>query len=478
MGFYQLNGRTTLLRQIDNFTFVDPKKTLANYSTQLLLGKGIEFKSENEEWHKIWHEFSYRNRVFELMWQAELMSSFLGVAFITINIDRGGKVYWNIANPEYTNTIGRNMATEQIAVLYERFQTKNSIYIIQSIYDTQKVRRFIWDNQNRVDVNAFNSEVDTEDQIVEEWYHNLGFVPVFTITNKPFRPWIINYNTGWFGNNMLQTSREKDSINRNEASVCDTANASGMPEIINNLYRQYYKEMIYAKSRVIANDVQSYTANTLADQDEQFQLQNADFFIRLQGGPQVSVQQNSNKLGDYQMAINQAWEDFYNRCGYSLKASTANQKSTDESQSQFSNSIETTNFKRMFHTEQWIRGLVKTFSVYKIDLLAERESWSFEIKKNIITDENSMRDNLIKEIQVGTKTPVDMISQLQGIDRDYAENIWNNNLEWFKENDFPITMKDGGGGVSGVKGASLPNAQNGKGGDKDKGGREPKNATV
>ena len=455
MPFYQTTGTQALMRRIDWYDFCDPKTILAKYSATLLLGNGVEFKHKNKKIHKWWHEFMERNRFLDFMYIAEQYASLYGQAIVTINVNGQGEPIVNLANPFFSSAIGRNVVQEDVAVLYERFTISSVNYIIRSTYDTKKVTRSVWnEDQNRqVQLFEFNAKIPKDQQIQEVWHHNLGFCPVFTIDNYPFRPFF--YVFGAVARRVEMMSTNPSNFMYDPSSVSDSASANGICEIIKNLYRQYYKEMIYAKSRVIVQNNSQLNMNMDASTGNDYALQMSDFLFSTNGTGDVKVQQNTNKLGDYQGAINDAWIDFFNKCRYSIRASGSAQKTSTESNLELGDSIETTNFKRKFHGECWKRGIVKIFAVKQFDLSKDNEDeWSFEICKNISIDQASLRDNLIKDIQVGADTAIGYIAKVNGVDYDQAENIWDDNKAWFKKQDFPIAMKEGGGQVSGVKGAS------------------------
>jgi hypothetical protein len=107
--------------------------------------------------------------------------------------------------------------------------------------------------------------------------------------------------------------------------------------------------------------------------------------------------------------------------GYSMKLSQSAQKTATESTTQFSNSLETTNFKRTYIGEQF-----KNFIVLTLQLMGEKvqkEDFVFEFNKNLALDTASIRDNYIKEIEVGVATPKDMIADLRGIGNEEAERV-------------------------------------------------------
>jgi hypothetical protein len=62
-----------------------------------------------------------------------------------------------------------------------------------------------------------------------------------------------------------------------------------------------------------------------------------------------------------------------------------------------------------------------------------------------------------------------MISDLKGVSDQQADDIWDYNVKWFKENNIPIAIQQSGM-VSGVNGASMP--QGGRPNDLEKDNKE------
>jgi hypothetical protein len=136
----------------------------------------------------------------------------------------------------------------------------------------------------------------------------------------------------------------------------------------------------------------------------------------------MKVQQVENQLNDYINASRNLMDLLAEYSGYSVKTNSSAQKTSTESTTQFSNSLETTNFKRRYIGDQ-VKDLIQmTFHLLGIDLTKD-ETFRFEFNKNIALDQAQIRDNYIKEIQVGVSTPIEMISDLKGVSDQQADDI-------------------------------------------------------
>lgn len=470
----------SLFNQLDYLRFVDVPKILAYKKTRIYMGRGLEFKHENQEIHKKWHRFVELNDFEQFMFNAcELMSE-MGSVAVSINKNQLGEPLINLANPYYSQGIETSYGTTDFAVLIETTQVDNNLYIIRSAYDKEKVIRTLWNANTKEQMNLFGyvSKLPKEKQL--DWgtydeetnsyvyYHNLGIVPCVILVNKPFRLYFPNFGSNIYYQSPFTTTVNYETTGYGYDSVKDTALCSGLIEQLQNLYTQMNKLVILDKPRIILSGVNQTTAQQLRRDNKALASYLDEVIIKANTtGPNVDIAAPTNTLDYYQNAIVSTWIDIFKASGLSFLTQSGTQKTAQESVNSFQDSVEELNYMRNFWTNQWIKVIKCAMKVFGVEL-GEKEKWSFQVKKNIITDEASLADRLIKQIQVGTTTPVQYISIMEGVDEDNAEQIWKENSKWFKENDFPIAMKDGGGAVSGVKGASLPTSKE-KGGAPEKG---------
>lgn len=458
---YQLDPKD-IWRRLPKFLFVDLIKQVSRTASETLLGGGIDFKHKNPEIHKLWHEFVKENKFETIMWNTEEMESRVGIVYLTLNRTRTNDLRINIAQPYFTQGMGYSFANEELAVMYERFEVDNKCMIIRSVYDKEKTVRTVWDegNRNRVDVMEVNEKLPRDKQIKEVDYHHFGFVPVFAMYNRPFFPFMQTYGNNIFFQSPWLTTYNQALENAGINALADWANCSGLPILANYTIQQFYKELSFAKTRIVSNaGVNSYQDNSYAMAEQQFELLTSDFYINKNGGEQLTVQQNQNHFVDYQESYDYVIKTFFKWCGYSYVGdSSSAQKTTQESYQRYDDTLRTLVWKREFHGKQWTDVIIKIFKAMGINLEDNRDDWSFEIRRNAIVDQASLTDTLIKWQQAGLCTRAEMLATIKNIDLDYAQHLVDYIDEQNKkENITPSIMA--GAGVEGVKGA---NFQSGK----------------
>ena len=76
---------------------------------------------------------------------------------------------------------------------------------------------------------------------------------------------------------------------------------------------------------------------------------------------------------------------------------------------------------RDFQTQQWREFIYKLFKVWEHDL-GDDDNWTFQVHKNIITDEASFLNSIILKVNNGFMTKQEGIAQLEGISMSDAKN--------------------------------------------------------
>lgn len=466
----------TLFNELDNLAFVDVPKIISYKKARMYLGRGIEFKHNDKSIHEIWHRITELNDFENFMFICCRLMSEIGSCIVTINKNELGEPLLNVANPYFSPGIEQSFGTSDFAVVVETILIDNNTYLVRNAYDREKVVRTLWNPTTQTQMNLFEyvAKLPKDKQIVwgefdkktqsYTYYHNLGIVPAIVMTNKPFKGYFPMFGSNVYYQSPFSTTLYQNNTGYDYQSVKDTANCGGLIVQLQNIYTQMNKLMILDKPRIILSNVNQTTANQLRRDNQMIESYLSELIIKAGNtGPNVEIMAPSNSLDYYQNAIVSTWIDIFKACGMSFITQSGTQKTAQESVSAFQDSVEEINYMRNYWTKQWIRVIKAMFKICGIEL-GNAETWSFQVKKNIITDEASMSDRLIKQIQIGATTIPEYISIMEGIDEDNAEQLWDEHKEWFKKNDYPIAAKDGGQGVAGVKSASLPTSE-------EKGGR-------
>lgn len=469
--------------------FVDVPRIISFLKVRSYMGRGIEFKHKDKKIHKLWHKFVELNDFYSHMFESNRIKSEVGAVFETINISQGGNVLLARANPLMMSGVGFSFATPVIAQIIIQMSIGNRQVYARSVYDREKVVRTFWFLNKEGVIELYNNSAKIDEELQVElgtfnaldgtWthYHNLGFVPVEVIYNEPFTPVLPVLNAGFYSQSPFTTPQNLNNVGFDYRQVKDTAKCSKLILQLDNLYIHLNRLIEIFKPRLVitsnnAVDGNPYLQEKLRQQGmvgNNSNLMDADIYTSTQAN-QIKVEQvaTPNTIDNYQNQIVATWIDIFKSVGISYTTQSGTQKTGQESFTQYKGDIEDVNFQRNYLTNKWINVIVKCFKAMGVDLTKDRNAWSFQVKKNLATDENSLVDTLIKQYQLKLKKPSEILSIIEGIDEDYAEHIVDENFKWFdkhkEETTLPQINPPANANVSGVKSASLP-------GSKEQGGR-------
>lgn len=471
--------------------FVDVPRIISFSKARKYMGRGIEFKHEKEEIHKLWHKWVELNNFYDFMFRGCRTISEQGALFVTINTTKDKMSILGEASPCFASGVAFSFSTPTVAVINSQIAIGNVQVYCRQVYDTEKVvRRFWTKNQQSGKIEIYGDSENVEKELQLElgkyntndatwtYYHNLGFVPVEVIYNEPFQPNMPVLNAGFYTQSPFITQQYSDVAGFDYRQVRDIAKCGKLPTQLDNLYIHMNKLIELYKPRLLISTNNSTDGNPLFQQKMEDQnmngnpnsnLADADIFYSTEVNKvKVDQVQTPNTIDHYQNQIVATWIDIFKACGLSFVTQSGTQKTGQESYTQYSGDIEEVNFMRNYLTAKWINVIIKSFKAMGVDLTEDRESWSFQVKKNLATDESNLIDNLVKQYQLKIKTPAQIISEIEGVDTDYAEHIVEENYKWFNEHKEETTnpeiMPPENANVSGVKAASLQ-------GSKEKGGR-------
>lgn len=476
--------------------FVDVPRIISFLKARSYMGRGIEFKHKDKKIHDKWHKFVELNDFFSHMFESIRIKDEVGAVFECINITKGGMAMVSRATPLLASRIGFSFATPSIAVINIQIGIGNRQVYCRQVYDIEKIVRTFWaltpdgkeeifNESATVDKNL-QLELGTFNALTGAWtyYHNLGFVPVEVIYNEPFTPNMPILTAGFYYQSPFTTPQNLNNQGFDYSQVKSLAKCSKLPLQLDNLYIHMNRLVELYKPRLIitsnnAVDGNPYLQNKLRQQGlggNNSNIQDADIFTSTQANKiEVDTQDTPNTIDNYQNQIVATWIDIFKAVGLSFVTQSGTQKTGQESFTQYKGDIEDVNFQRNYLTNKWINIIIKCFKVMNVDLTKNKEDWSFQVKKNLATDENSLVDSLIKQYGLKLKTPAEILSVIEGIDQDYAEHIVKENFKWFEEHKeetiFPQINPPANANVSGVKSASLP-------GSKEKGGRPEQKGAI
>lgn len=442
----------------DKIIYVDIPKIIADKKVQMYLGSGIEFKHKDKDIHKLWHELVELNNFIDIMYLVERQMSEMGGQFVTLNKSKEGKCLVNIVQPYFANNIAEAYVSPVAACFTENLLIDNNMHLVRSVYDKEKVVRTMWSGDGtQINIQEYKGKLPKEYEL--DWgdydkktnsyvfYHNFGFIPVMFFKNKPFKHYYPVMTSTTYFQSPFTTSWNYQSTGWTYESVKDTATCSGLILQLQNLYTQKWKLALLDKPRVILNGISQGLSNGLLQKKQQSYASNflSDLIVNAgyggANGAGMQIMSPTNNLSNYDDAIENLQRDIFNKCGLSYQVQTSTQKTSTESFSNFQESLQTLNFMREYHTNQWIDLIEKMFKICGKEL-GNREDWSFQVKRNIVIDESTQVDNILKEINCKSKTPIDMIAIRNGIDEDNAKLIWEKNKKFYEENEDFLNPQD------------------------------------
>ena len=107
------------------------------------MGRGIEFKHNNPKIHEYWHRIEQINNFTEFMFIVSRMISENGGAIVSISRNINGDPLVNVANPYYASGVETSYCSTDMAVIIESTYIDNSLHLIRSVYDTEKIVRTV-----------------------------------------------------------------------------------------------------------------------------------------------------------------------------------------------------------------------------------------------------------------------------------------------------------------------------------------------
>ena len=422
------------LRQIDKMAFVDAPKIISYYKARLYLGRGIDFYHKQETQNKRWKRLCELNDIYGIMFRTTRLESELGVQVLGILKNELGEPIIDEADPWFNSQIEESFSTNDCAVVVSRRQVDNKFFVVRCFYDREKIVTSLWDETTKSQINLqdFQSKLPKE-KIIElgEWdkelgafvyKHNYGIVPVQVFKNKPLKqrcPMFVQALE--VASPFVTTNNLRNVGGMFVNEVSDTAYNSGLLFQLQNLYSQVNKLAILCKPRIVVSNISTATMKQF-NQDNLMNEYLDDILIKFRNdNTDVKFSEPSIVLNDYYNSIQSTWSDLFRTAGLSWIVNSGTNKTAQESISAYQGSVEEVNFMRDFQTQQWREFIYKLFKVWEHDL-GDDDNWTFQVHKNIITDEASFLNSIILKVNNGFMTKQEGIAQLEGISMSDAKN--------------------------------------------------------
>ena len=247
----------------------------------------------------------------------------------------------------------------------------------------------------------------------------MGFVPVVELVN-------INY---------FQTNFNQYEF----LTLSDWYPANQYEELAYQAFIDLEKELMLNHSRIVGTEgTQQLIQQLRAQQAQNGRVVLEDFLIETTHGTDIKIMNGNGDFEKYTGVINNIYDIYYKQSGLSrFSEGGGAQKTVAETASIRSQMIETIKHKANLREFQILELISKALAMYGVIDYFEDNSINFHINTNIIKDDAVYLDNLIKQLEIGAITTIDIIKEFKHVGEKEAKEIYEKNKEFMeKNNDF------------------------------------------
>ena len=401
------------------------REMFARKMSSTIWGQGYIFQSNNKNIEKKFKKFEKMNRLLNLLSYAERYLSLYGRAIITINKTKTGDIMLNMPNPFFFNGVGKVFVQPQLAVVWQRYKIDTYLYVVKTTYDCEKVVNELYTQ----DAEGKNTRVfDKEAEILKSleieptWYHHLGFVPVVELTNISF--YQFNFNNLEF------------------ASLADWYPSAFLEPILYTTFKNLQKELKFCHSRLLIENADQRTMETLR-QKMAIDIEDNDFIVETEVGANYKPQPGNGDFTKYTQTLDHLMDFYFKFAGGSrFSEGGGAQKTVAETSTVRSAMIESVNNKLVLRNEQ-ISDLLKKV-LCALDCISDywdsEEYFTFKVNGNILRDNTTFIDNIIKQIENGLMSVEEGIQEIRQISKEQASEIFENIKTFNEENNIMNSM--------------------------------------
>lgn len=402
--------------------YIDIAKSIAEHGTRLLWGQGFEYVDTNKERERAVIELFVNNKMGELFKAMSNTMSLYGRCLLVIDFI-GNKPKLHIADPNFNCKVGKAWANETGAVYWYRPIQDDFNYAVKVTCTMNKNTYQAFDNGNEMRLDVLNEVLPPELRIPTEWVHNLGFIPAVQMTNKA----------------LFSSSIQTYEYHQ----LADCFNVRDLLPAINYQIEELIMEAGMSHTRAYGN----FDVNTLKEMKKQRTTPERAILDRIfinQGAldskANIAIQQ-SNFDGETRWAvIDKLLNKVMFESGYSPIDDSVQQTATEVLFTK-SRDIETTKQKRNMMQVFISEVLRKCFVImgyytkeqYEVTKTLDDETWSFEIKENMVLNPIALSAELYQMYQNDQISYYEMIAKLRDIPvaeaRTIAEEILKDNNE-------------------------------------------------
>ena len=394
-------------KNLHKVNFIDLKKIVAEHGARQLGGQGITFTSDNPELQKFFDKMKTFNKLDDWFINIVEIANYWGAVFPIVDKLQNGMWSFAVAQPQIFQSVAQMDVQSFAATVYKQHSTGTGVFF-ERIHITPKTitktvsTRTIPDGTTSTPIpKELLSYVGGEGTRPNPY----GFINTYKFLNKPNRVMFSQYYR----------------INADDQSV------SHIPDLVNHLYRQMYKEAIFNKTRIIGSFRKAQLNKLKQDQAEVSTYLNDFFTLTNDSGEQnqsVALLMGDPKFDSYMNGITRLTDEYIKGCLYSPQNDSEVQQTQAETLFTKSKDIETTKFKRERYTEL-LYNILDDILTFEGFMTKEGDRpYSIAINENVVYNEIQLTNLVIEAIDADLLTHEEAIQKLRGVDPDSAEEIF------------------------------------------------------
>ena len=421
-SIYQVkdNGTPILTNKLEDMVFVDLKQIVSQHGARILGGQGISFASEDENLTEFFNKFKTFNKLDDLFVNMVEIANYWGSVFPVVDKLKGGDWSITICQPQIFQSVATMDIQKISATYYKQYGTGTGMYFERTRITKDKIYKIVSTKEipdgsglTKIPTNLQSIIKDTEAK------NPYGFIPIYKFLNKPNRTMYSQYYI----------------INADDFAV------RHIPSIINHIYRQLWKEVIFNKTRIFGSFSQAQQ-NKLISGNSELSTYTSDFLTLTEDSGEatqkVDILQGDPKIDNYMNGITRLTDEYIKGCLYSPQNDSEVQQTQAETLFTKSKDIETTKYKRERYTEL-LYDILDDIFTYEgfMEKGTKDRPYSISINENIVYNEIQLTNLLAQAIDNDLMSHTEAIAKLRGVEPDSANEIFKKilkeNMKYFEE---------------------------------------------
>ena len=408
---------------INTTTFYDIKRILDERRASMLLGQGIEIKSDDNRFQELFHKIDKINYLDDLFLTYLQLATAHGVVYTTIGRNEAGDWVLDFADPYWINIVKDvNLNVWGGRIRKIKFVGLTPYYIDEFYKADGSVKRYFYIHLDQIQaVDWYDDEKVPEEFKLPET-EQFPFCPLFKYVNK--------------------AKRNLQKANNYEEMAEDYA-VRHIPLNINLILQQIYKHVLMSKDRIIGNVSQQWITDMLNESKSGLTAFLGDLIVSTDESPntqqKVELQEARPKIKEYMEGVVSLLNEYMRGRNMSpIDDSTAQQT---EAETLFTKSLDIESCKiiKKRFTEFLSLMLDKIFIAEGLMSGDEKERpYALELKENLVMNEIQLTSNLIEQINNNLISRIEAISKLRGISEDKAKEIYEQIVKQAEEDELAL----------------------------------------